>query len=136
MAQEEPAGGQGGGPGGGEWLTVAAAARRLGISPRSVRGRIARGTLQWKPAGNSGKLVLVEPGGTPAGGPEGDLEDELDLLRGELMDARERAARAEERAAALREALERERGQHDELVAELKAQLVEARRPWWRRLLG
>jgi hypothetical protein len=45
-------------------------------------------------------------------------------------------ARAEERAVVLREALDRERGQHRELVDELKAQLAEARRPWWRKLLG
>jgi hypothetical protein len=42
-----------------------------------------------------------------------------------LLEARVAQARAEERAAALRE-----------LVDELKAQLAEARRPWWRRLLG
>jgi hypothetical protein len=35
------------------------------------------------------------------------------------------AARAEERAAA-----------KDELIAELKAMLAEARRPWWRKLVG
>jgi hypothetical protein len=43
-------------------------------------------------------------------------------------------ARSEERAAALREALERERAQSRELVDELKAQLAELRKPWWRKL--
>jgi hypothetical protein len=49
----------GDGPGDGQWLTVAAAARRLGISPRAVRGRIARGTMPWRAAGNTGKMVRV-----------------------------------------------------------------------------
>lgn len=40
----------------GEWLSVAAAAKRLGVSPRAIRGRIDRGTIRWKPAGNTGKL--------------------------------------------------------------------------------
>jgi hypothetical protein len=35
-----------------------------------------------------------------------------------------------------REAREREREQHRALVDELKAMLAEARRPWWRKLLG
>ena len=143
----EFAGGPGDGPAGGprgKWLSIAEAARRLRISPRSVRGRIARGTIQWKPAGNAGKLVLVEPGGTPAGSPggapEGDeterLRYEMAELQEELLEARVAQARAEERAMVLREALDRERDQHRELVDELKAQLAEARRPWWRKLLG
>jgi hypothetical protein len=142
-ANDDAPGAPGGPPGGGEWLTVAAAARRLGINPRSIRGRIARGTLTWKPNGNVGKLVLVppaggpdgEPGGgpaaVPAGGPGGEAL-ELDFLREELADARVAAARAEERALALRELVDRER----EISRELRAELAEARRPWWRRLIG
>jgi hypothetical protein len=113
------------GPEDGEWMTVAAAARQLGVSPRAIRGRIKRGTIEWKAAGNAGKLVRVRLGDTSADGPEDDPEDEVDRLREELLEARVAQARAEERAAALRE-----------LVDELKAQLAEARRPWWRRLLG
>jgi hypothetical protein len=61
----------------------------------------------------------------PPDDPGDKVEDELDRLREELLEARVGQARAEERALALRE-----------LVDELKAQLGEARRPWWRRLLG
>jgi hypothetical protein len=106
----------------GEWLTIAAAARQLKVSSRAIRGRIDRGTIQWKAAGNAGKLVLVHPEDTPADDPGAGPEDEVDRLREELMEARVAQARAEERAAALRE-----------LVDELKAQLAEARRPWWKR---
>jgi hypothetical protein len=109
-----------------------------------VRGRIARGTIPWKPAGNAGKLVLVEPGGTPAGGLEGGPEgDEAERLRyevaellEELLEARVAQARAEERAVVLREALDRERDQHREFIDELKAQLTEVRKPWWQKLFG
>jgi hypothetical protein len=105
-----------------EWLTIAAAARQLGVSPRAVRGRIKRGTIEWKAAG---KLVRVQTEDTSADGSRDDPEDEVDRLQEELLEARVAQARAEERAVALRE-----------LVDELKAQLAEARRPWWRRLIG
>ena len=110
--------------GDGEWLTIAAAARRLRVSPRAIRGRIARGTIAWKPQGNTGRLVQVT-GTVPSGngdedGPGDDAE--LELLREELTEARIAAARAEERAAALRELADR-----------LTAELADARQPWWRR---
>jgi hypothetical protein len=67
-------------------------------------------------------------GDTSRDGPE-DADDteafELELLREELAEARVAQARAEERATA-----------KDELIAELKAMLAEARRPWWRRWVG
>jgi hypothetical protein len=117
----------------GEWLSVAAAAKRLGVSPRAIRGRIDRGTIRWKPAGNIGKLVLVRPedtaaedqGGASTDEQRGVSKDEMDRLREELTEARISQARAEERAAALRE-----------LVDELRAELAAARRPWWRKLTG
>jgi hypothetical protein len=143
-ANDDAPGAPGGPPAGGDWLTIAAAARRLGINPRSVRGRIARGTLVWKPNGNAGKLVLVPPAGGPGGGPAGAPGDdpdaapaggpaggpageafEVELLRGELTEALVAAARAEAQL-----------GAKDELIVELKTMLAEARRPWWRRLIG
>src|SRR4051794_12416594 len=103
---EEQSRGRGGetsadGPGEGEWLSIAAAARRLGVSPRAIRSRVERGTIKWKPAGNSGKLVWLGSGDTSADGPW--EEDEQELLRAELADMREKltaalvaGARAEE----------------------------------------
>ena len=84
-----------------------------------------RGTIEWKPVGNTGRLVRVPSGAQSPDDPGDGPEDELDRLREELLEAMVGQARAEERAAALRE-----------LVDEPKAQLAEARRPWWRRLLG
>ena len=107
--------------GDGPWLTVAAAARQLGVSPRAVRGRIRRGTIEWKPQGNTGRLVRVPEGDVSRDDP-GDAF-ELALLQEELVEARIGMARAEERAAALRELADR-----------LTAELAEARRPWWRQI--
>jgi hypothetical protein len=115
----------------GPWFTVAEAARRLRVSPRAVRGRIRRGTIEWKAAGNAGKLVRL-PSGVPSGdvladGP-GDAVDalfEIEMLREELAEARVAQARAEERVAA-----------KDVLIEELRAMLAESRRPWWRRWIG
>ena len=41
-----------------EWLSVNAAARRLGVTPTTIRNRIKRGTLEVR-NGNFGKLVGV-----------------------------------------------------------------------------
>ena len=43
----------------GEWLSINAAARRLGVTATAIRNRIKRGTLQARPNGNFGKLVRV-----------------------------------------------------------------------------
>jgi len=50
-------------------------------------------------------------------------------LRGELADARTRAAVAEAK-------LEAERSGSQALIIELRQQIEDARRPWWRRLAG
>ena len=51
-------------PGAGEWLSVNAAAKRLGITPKAVRNRIDREAILWRPAGNQGRQVFVPAGGT------------------------------------------------------------------------
>jgi hypothetical protein len=139
------------GPREGEWLTISAAARRLSITPRAVRSRIDRGTLRWKPAGNSGRVVWIVAQGPSQGPARGEWgvepEVEVELLREELAEVRVELARAEERAAsadrraeaeiaAERRAAGAEVAAKAALVEELRALLAELRRPWWRRLLG
>jgi hypothetical protein len=133
------------GDGDGQWVTVAAAARYLGISPRAIRGRIARGTIPWRAAGNTGKMVRVreEDASRDVSGDVPEDDYELALLREELMEAREQLAGTKaslEAAVAIRKA---ETGAlrelADRLTAELadaRRELVEAYRPWWRRVLG
>jgi len=43
----------------GEWLTIDAAARRLGLTATAIRNRIKRGTLETRPNGSFGKQVWV-----------------------------------------------------------------------------
>jgi hypothetical protein len=122
----------------GEWVTIAEAARRIGITPKAVRERVRHGTLAWKPHGNVGRLVLVtepprEPSASPGepprphgeSGDEGAAELVADL-REALAEERVARARAEGR-------LEAELRRADELRAErdrLEADLREARKPW------
>lgn len=133
----------GGHPGDGEWLTVAAAARRLGVSPRAIRGRIDRGTIPSKPNGNAGKLVLVHPGEASGDRPEEGPGDELELLREELVEARVTIARLEGQVEAARAVAvadvataRAEVEAKERYIVQIEAMLAEARKPWWRRLLG
>ena len=144
MAEEQ----SGDGPGDGPWLTVAAAARQLGISPRAVRGRIRRGTIEWKPQGNTGRLVRVPEGDVSPDDPGDGPEDEFDELREQVAGLREKLARAEAgldaaatvaeaRISAARAETKAVRELADRLTHELLAarlELADARRPWWRRL--
>ena len=146
-----------------EWLNMTRAAHRLGWPRERLRGLVRRHRLQTM-RGNSGEMLVrmtpellaqATPGpphgpaspdslGQPpraAHGPEevDELRDRLavieadrDRLRDELMAARERAARAEGEAAAQRDSRDRER----DLVRELRQELLDARRPWWRRWLA
>jgi hypothetical protein len=118
-------------------VTLAEAARRLRRDPEGLRALIRRGKLTAK-RGNDGRL-LVRLADLPAGLPDrvetelwnrlAAVEADRDRLRDELMAARERAAGAEREVRVLREAWEREKSRADELAAD-------ARRPWWRKLLG
>ena len=133
MSEDATPDGSGSDPGG-EWLTVAAAARRLGISPRAIRGRIRRGTIEWRPLGNTGREVLVTGEDVGRDGPPDgfdQLRAEVDQLQEELIEARVRvaAARAEKLAA---EAIAKAQVEaRDQIIAELRDQLAYARRRWW-----
>jgi hypothetical protein len=134
-------------------VSVAEAARRLGRTVDGVRGLVRRGKLSAK-RGNDGKLLIVLPtGGDEAatGGDEADdeagalalLRDQLEEIRDQLEnwrlaaeEARLALAKAEgERDAAQAVALAKEQAA-ERLIAELRAQLTEARRPWWARMIS
>lgn len=138
------------------WVTVTEAARRLGVSRAAVYSRVKRGTAKAR-RGNAGVEVqwplpeaesALRQGDAQAYAQgDGTLTDELRaerdearmeaaLLRQEVAELRERAGRAEGQAAILQDALGREQARADRLEAELREAHQEARRPWWRRLLG
>jgi hypothetical protein len=128
---ESPGDGQGDGPGDGEWLSVNAAAKRLGVTPRAIRNRIERDTICWRPAGNHGRQVLLNGADSQGDGPgDGQGDPSADLAA--------RCNRAEGELAGLRQALdelrtalavERARGDRLELA------LGEARKGWLERVL-
>lgn len=101
----------------GEWLSINAAARRLGVTPKAIRGRIERGTIEWRAAGNRGREVLVTSEAPPRDPPR-DWAAELEVERTGRL-------RAEADLAA-----------HKVLVEELRLLLADARMPWWRRWMG
>jgi hypothetical protein len=148
-----------------EWLNMTRAAHRLGWPRERLRGLVRRHRLQTM-RGNSGEMLvrmtpelLAQAAPGPAHGPaspeshgqppwavhgpgKADGAD-LDELRDRLAQAEADAdrwrqtaeergmslARAETEARVLREAWEREKGRADELAAD-------ARRPWWRKIIG
>jgi hypothetical protein len=133
-------------------VPLAEAAALSGKHPEALRSMVRRGQLAARSDNRKGWLVAVPQPVESEGGPAVDppltnLEDAIAELRDELAGLREalgrseagregaiaqaraegeaRAARAEADAAAQRE-----------LVIELRAMLADARRPWWRRLVG
>jgi chromosome segregation ATPase len=119
------------------WLTLTEAAERLGVRRELLRSRARRGLIPSQRNNRGEMLVQVQPGydlamTRPAAMPATGLEEDLTELKAELTESRVAQARAEERAAALREMLDREQGRTTRLEEEIR----DLRRPWWRRWLG
>jgi hypothetical protein len=140
------------------WLPLAAASRALAVTVDALRKRIAAHEIEARKDNKGRWLVrvpehLASAALAAASGPLADddtlasLREENAELRVALARAEERAAHAERLAEARSEAAQRvaaaevataraETAAKDALIAELKALLAEARRPWWRRLIG
>jgi hypothetical protein len=140
----------------GTWLTYSEAAKATGELPDKLRRMVRDGklTARTPQESNDRKWRLLIPPhmlreGQAAGQGEGQAEAELQaealaMLRDELAEARERAAKAEGLAEARAEAntalaaalakaealADQLRAEHRAAVAELRAELAEARRPW------
>jgi hypothetical protein len=136
----------------GSWLTLSEAAERSGLHKEALRARAKRGQLQVR-KNNRGELLILLPPEllSPAQGSalsvaQTQVEQLADLVRtleGELADLKVELAeaRAEARTAkavaiadveAAKRVAEAEIAAKDALIAELKALLAEARKPWWR----
>jgi len=126
-----------------EWVSILEAARRLSLSPATVRRRIKLGTLEGElQHGRRGpeykvrlpsETVLdsvVEPSNVIQPTPDvtvviADLLSLVERQQTALLDEARDAAGWRAQAAALEERLN-----------ELRAELERARRPWWRRWFG
>ncbi len=151
--------GQGADPDAGyRWMTIAAAARALGVSERAVRRRVERGTLESRREEEGNRVRTLVRVAAPHGSPHGDPLDSTasgaepragpGAADAEL---REQVARLEERFAAseaaraaagerideLRAELAAERARVDQLLAVLAEQPERRYWPglkvWWRR---
>ena len=130
------------------WLPLGEAAQRLGITVDALRSKVRRGLVEHR-KGNDGRIMVAVTGEAPPSQGLVDL-DELAEARAEVERwrtlAEERGielARAEERVTATERVAAAEVAAKEELIQELRkisgslrAELAEARRPWWRRLIG
>ena len=140
----------------GPWLTLTEAAQRSGIPREAIRARARRGLIPSR-KDNRRQTVVQLPIDLLAGAGQGTARAESEGLAGlptgmadlmaEVAELREQLARAESMVEAAKAVAKAEvamaeaRGEAQvaalrELVEELKLQLAEARRPWWRRWFG
>jgi hypothetical protein len=136
-----------------EWLSYAAVADRLGITPEAARSRAKR--LRWRrQMSNDGRaLVLValepsQPGDQPvtprsSPGRKADasalahaLESHIKTLQSENETLRQQLAAAEGRATQEAEKTSRAIAAFSAIAKSFDALAAERARPWWRRLVG
>jgi uncharacterized protein involved in exopolysaccharide biosynthesis len=136
----------------GPWLSLKEAAQRSGLAREAIRARTRRKLIPSQ-KGNRGELLVQLPADLLAGDVQGMADPVADLLA-EVADLREQLARTEAereaaRAVATAEVAAAKTGAMAEVAAKeeliqelrkmlgsLRAELVEARRPWWRRFIG
>ena len=137
----------------GQWVSVAEAARRLGVTSRAIRSRMAHRTITFRPKGNAGREVFLpdapaSPGGSaedaavlpgasaeagdhphPEPLPEGvELREELAEERVVRARLEERLAAGEQREIELRTAFARERAVLEDRIADMGSSLVAERK--------
>jgi uncharacterized protein involved in exopolysaccharide biosynthesis len=140
----------------GPWLSLTEAAQRSGLAREAIRAQTRRKLIPSQ-KGNRGELLVQLPADLLAGdvqGMAGPAADPVADLLAEVADLREQLARTEAereaaRAVATAEVAAAKTGAMAEVAAKeeliqelrkmlgsLRAELVEARRPWWRRFIG
>ena len=134
------------------WLSLTAAAEMSGLARETVRARARRGLIPSR-KGNDGKVVVQLPAAEMSDSVHGQSADisthaqlppadmvslhaEISDLLAEVSDLRETLARAMSERDAAKSVGVSVVAAKDELIAELKMMLAEARKPWWRRWFG
>ena len=137
-------------------ITVAEAARRLGVTPDAVRQRIRRGTIQHDKDSDGRTYVYLDPEDTRRNNVSDasrdalvqSMQDQIDTLKSELEDWKEEARRKDtiimtmaqripelEPASEPRESPE-STAKRDGREEPLENQEKAAERSWWRRLFS
>jgi hypothetical protein len=122
----------------GRWLAIEAAARRLGVVPKTVRNWIEDDKLRWRPTGNRGREVWVPDDWQSRERPGNEPDPEVIELKVQVARLEERLAAGEREQDLLRAVLEQSREQTrtaEDRTDRLEAALAEARRPWLARVL-
>ena len=122
-------------------VTLKERADLTGENFETLRAQAQEGKLPGARKDNRGRWLVPLPQGAPREPPRsglGELVSELRerLARAEAEAARLTAAKAEGERDTAREVRAAEVAAKDALIAELKAILAEARRSWWRKLMG
>jgi DnaJ-domain-containing protein 1 len=130
------------------WLTLSEAAEKTGLNKEALRSRARRGLIPSRRSNRGETLVQVDQGLTVNATTDGQsLAVVVTELREEIAELTNHLTKATAELDSLRRELDRtvtEKDQSkaealaakDELIAELKQLLADARRPWWRKLLG
>jgi transposase-like protein len=122
----------------GRWLAIEAAARRLGVVPKTVRNWIEDDKIRWRPTGNRGREVWVPDDWQSRDRPGSEPDPEMVELKVQVARLEERLAASERERDLLRTVLEQSREQTRTTEARadrLEVALAEARRPWLLRLV-
>jgi ribosomal protein L29 len=127
------------------WLSLTEASQRTGRHVNALRSMVRRGRIESR-KGNHGQWLVRLPAELPAdpGSADGPADDEtVAALNAEVAELREELAGLRAGLKAAGDVAEARLAAKDELVAELRtmlgelrAELVETRRPWWRRWIG
>jgi hypothetical protein len=124
------------------WLTLSEAATRSNRHVGALRSLARRGRIPAR-KGNGGQwLVQLPDHELPKSGVGPGLatalgsDDAMGELMAEVVELRERVAKAEAKADAARDLATGQLAAKEEIIADLREQLAWHRRPWWRRLRG
>ncbi len=137
-------------------ITVAEAARRLGVTPDAVRQRIRRGTIQHDKDSDGRTYVYLDPEATRRDNVSDvsrdslvqSMQDQIDTLKSELEDWKEEARRKDtiimtmaQRIPELEPASEPRESpastiKRDAMEEPPETQEKAAERSWWRRLFS
>lgn len=127
------------------WLTLSEGAAKSGRHIGALRSLVRRGRISAR-KGNGGQWLIQLPDelqaepdvatGSAIGGAMGELLAEVAELREALAEAKAEARSARDIAEARVDAAKAKAAAVRELADRLTAELVEARRPWWRKLIG